>query len=364
MSKNDLNIQVPLNVVSFGQVSISLLKEFYKNGYQPCLFPIGPIELGSYSLSQDFVGWIQSCLNKSIKYYKRSNPLFKLWHIHDSISSISTKSNLYTFYELDSPTEEEINICNNNDKIFFSSSHAASIFQENGVGNCSYIPLGFDKNSFFPSEKPTYPDGRIVFNILGKLERRKHHLKMIRAWLKKYGNNHKYFLQCAIWNPFFKPEELENLYAQILDGKNYFNIKFYPFFPSNFEYNQFINSCDIVLAMSGGEGWGLPEFHSVALGKHAVVHNCSAYKDWANSQNSILIEPIGKTPAYDGKFFAEGNYFNQGNIFVFDDDQFIDGCEQAIKRVKDSSINWAGFELQTKFTYENTFQAIEKQIFS
>lgn len=359
----DLNIQVPLNVVSFGQVSVTILREFFKKGYQPCLFPIGPIELQSQQIDQEFGTWIQSCLNKSIKYYKRDNPLFKLWHLHDAMNSVSLKQTLYTFYELDSPTDEEINIASNIDSLVFSSNHAKRVFEDSGVTNCTNIPLGFDVSNFKKTSEANFTDGRIIFNVVGKLERRKHHHKLIRAWLKKYGNDKRYYLQCAIWNPFFKPEELQHYYNQILDGKQYFNIEFHPFFGSNYDYNQFLNSGHIVLGMSGGEGWGLPEFHSVGIGKHAVIHACSSYLDWANEENSILIKPNGKVPAYDGKFFAQGNFFNQGNIFTFDDDEFLNGCDLAIERYKNNPINWAGLKLQQEFTYEKTVSELEKIIF-
>jgi hypothetical protein len=49
-------------------------------------------------------------------------------------------------------------------------------------------------------------------------------------------------------------------------------------------YNEFLNSADIILGMSGGEGFGLPEFQSIALGKHAVLLNAHAYKTWAPSE--------------------------------------------------------------------------------
>jgi len=46
--------------------------------------------------------------------------------------------------------------------------------------------------------------------------------------------------------------------------------------------------------MSGGEGWGLPEFQSVALGKHGVILNSSGYQDWANEKNTVMVQPNGK----------------------------------------------------------------------
>ena len=63
----------------------------------------------------------------------------------------------------------------------------------------------------------------------------------------------------------------------------------------NIVYNDFLNSGDIILGMSGGEGWGLPEFHSVGMGKHAVVLNAHSYKDWADEINSVLIKESGLT---------------------------------------------------------------------
>ena len=110
--------------------------------------------------------------------------------------------------------------------------------------------------------------------------------------------------------------------------------------------------------MSGGERLAIPEIHTVAIRKHSVILNSSAYKKWADESNSVLINPNGKTPVYDGMFFHEGAPYNQGNIYDFDEDEFIAGCEKAIERVKDSRVNNEGLLLQEKFTYEKTTDAI------
>jgi hypothetical protein len=111
-------------------------------------------------------------------------------------------------------------------------------------------------------------------------------------------------------------------------------------------YNDFLNSGNIILGMSGGEGWGLPEFQSVAIGKHAVILNAHAYKEWANENNSTLVEPNGKIEAYDGMFFHKDQPFNQGNIFDFDQNDFISACEKSIEKVKPKSpIKNVGFAI-------------------
>ena len=72
-------------------------------------------------------------------------------------------------------------------------------------------------------------------------------------------------------------------------------------------YNDFLNSGNIILGMSGAEGWGLPEFQSVALGKHAVILNASAYKDWATEENSVMVESNGKEDCSGRSILQKGN---------------------------------------------------------
>ena len=81
---------------------------------------------------------------------------------------------------------------------------------------------------------------------------------------------------------------------------------------TNAKYNDFLNSGDIVIGGSGGEGWGLPEFHSVGLGKHAVITDGTGYKSWATDENSCLIKPGKKEEIYDNVFFHKGAPYNQG----------------------------------------------------
>ena len=130
------------------------------------------------------------------------------------------------------------------------------------------------------------------------------------------------------------------------------------FLPLNSLYNDFLNSGDIVIGMSGGEGWGLPEFHSVALGKHSVILNASSYKDWANEKNSTLVYPCGKWPSEDGVFFKKGAIANQGNIYTFSEEEFIEACDQAIEKVEKNRVNEEGKKLRKQFTYTKTCDKI------
>lgn len=356
----DYTFNVPINSVSFGSVSIALLRESYRLGHQPNIFPIsGQIDLSAQLEDKDFNSWLQSCLNKTHKTHKRSMPSLKLWHLNQSMESVSNKQVTLSFHETDMATAEELNVVKNNTKVVFTNDYTCNIFKEYGCDNVNKIPLGFDSYNFKKLDKQFFTDGRISFNLCGKFEKRKGHAKIIQAWLKKFGNNPKYFLNCALWNHFIQPEQQKQIYAQILGNeKRWGNIQFLGWMPTNALYNDYLNSSEIVIGMSGGEGFDLPVFNSLCLGKHAVVLNAHAYKEYSNSENSVLVNPSGKEPCYDGMFFHQGQPFNQGNFYTWSEDEFINACELAIKRVEQSRVNVKGLELQEKFKYSDTFNKL------
>ena len=350
-------LHLPINTTSFGKVSIELLKYFHAQNLEPSLFLIGNPDY-SQDCSEDFKNWINQCLLRGLRSHSRKDPVFKLWHINGSLESFSDRQFLLTFHELDSLTQTETNILKNNDKVLVSSEFSVNIFRENGVNNASYLPLFFDSSNFKPTNKNYFSDGRITFNLCGKFERRKHHVKIIRSWINKYGNNSAYSLQCALYNNFLSQEDNTKMINFAVEGKKFFNVNFFGYMAQNGVYNELLNSADIIIGMSGGEGWGLPEFQSVALGKHSVILNAHAYKSWATNSNSVLVDPSSKTSVYDGMFFHQGQEYNQGNIFDWNENDFISACETAISRVKQNKINQEGLKLQQDFSVKRTADQI------
>jgi len=349
------SVQVPLNSLSFGQVSFNLLYEFYKLGLNPSIFKASDhqIDFSAYDFEQEFINWIIKNHNEALLKHNRNIPCIRLWHINDSIRSYSNKQILLTFHETDQLTPIESNILKNSE-VCVTSKYTQDVFASSGIPS-SVVHLGFDSKHFKVLDKKYFDDGRITFNLCGKYEKRKHHTKIVKAWIKKFGKDKRYSLQCALHNSFYQdPAELKAVFSNMLDGKPVFNVTFLTSMPKNSTYNDFLNSSDIVIAMSGAEGWGLPEFQSVGLGKHAVVLNATSYKEWANKENSVIVEPTNKIEVYDGKFFSKGAPFNQGSIFDFNEDDFIAGCEEAIKRVESDRINHEGLKIQNNFKYSDT----------
>ena len=362
----NIALNLPVNPVSFGQVSTLLLKTLFEQEKQSgekndiFLFPIGKVDLGSQVNNEDFNKWLDIKIRNAHENYSRDIPIFKLWHFNGSLESLSRHQSLFTFYELDEPTKVELNTAKNN-KTIFSSKYSCEIFKEHGI-NTHYIPLAFDSYNFHTIQKKIHNDDRIVFNVCGKFEKRKHHEKVIQTWISKYGNNPKYALQCSIYNPFLNEEQNKQIIMRIIKGLKPFNVNFYPMMNENSVYNEFLNSADIVLGLSGAEGFGLPEFQSVALGKHAILLNAHAYKDWANKESAVWVEPTGKIPAYDGLFFNKGQPYNQGNIFDFNEADLLVACEKAISRVEKNRINEAGLLLQKTYSKERFLEGVLERI--
>jgi hypothetical protein len=358
-----LALHLPINSVSFGQVSTLFLRTLYERELAGnkeldiCLFPIGPVDLSSQSIKDNFPQWIQGKIAKAFESHSKDTPIFKLWHLNNSLESFSRNQTLFTFYELDNPTKVEINTAKNS-RILLSSQYAIEVFKVFGI-DATYVPLAFDSFNFKPLNKKYHEDGRIVFNLCGKFERRKHHAKIIQTWIKKYGGNHKYFLQCATYNPFMNEQQNNDLIRQVVGDKP-FNVNFYPMMQENHVFNDFLNSANIIIGMSGGEGWGLPEFHSIAMGKHAILLNAHAYKSWAKPDMATFVNPSGKITSVDNMFFRQGDMYNQGNIFDWNQDDFLAACETAIAKFQANPINEAGKELATQYTRDRFTDTVVK----
>lgn len=360
-STQEFAFNAPINQVSFGNVSIAILRELKNRGYQPNVFPIGGgADLGTQKNDAEFNQWLGHCINNAQKDHCRKKTSIRLWHINGSLETYSeTDSRLITFHETDQLTPYEINVLKNQDKVYVTSKFTQQVFATFGI-QAEYLPLGFDAHNFGALAKRPKIDGVTQFGLAGKLEVRKNHLKILNLWAKKYGNNNKYRLNAAVHNPFLKPEHMNALIGQALEGKPCWNINFLPYMGTNAEYNNFLQTNDIHLALSGGEGFDLPAFHATALGAHTVALRAHVYNDYLTDQNAVLVSPNGKRPAADGIFFHPNSPFNAGNFFDFEDKAFYAACEEAEKRAA-QGLNTNGLELQ-KMTYAQTVDVLIRDL--
>ena len=105
----DYCLNIPINSLSMGSVSLAFARESYKLGHEPSIFPMGQVDLSAQKQDKDFDNWLNTCVNKSLYSHNRNTPSIKIWHLSGGLESVSKNQILYSFYECDAPTKEEIN---------------------------------------------------------------------------------------------------------------------------------------------------------------------------------------------------------------------------------------------------------------
>ena len=356
-----LLVNAPINNLSFGNVTYNILRELYKKEIDLCFFPIGDkTQMQAFDkVKKDFVRYLQKNTNERYDKMQKDMPTLKLWHIHGSETRITKNQGLFTFHETSELTKIETNLLKMQDHVFVSSNYSKNIFELNGIENVHFVPLGFDED-FHITDRVYLPE-KTHFGLMGKFEQRKNTARIIKTWLKIFGNDSKYQLSCAISNQFMDKATFQNEMFKILEGKVYNNLNLVPHMQTNTEVNDFLNSIDIDLTgLSGGEGWNLPAFNATALGKWSVVMNATAHKDWATEKNSILIEPSKLKNCEDGMFFKKGASFNQGEFFDITDEEMESAILDSASKAKEE--NAEGLKLQKQFTYKKTTESVLKHL--
>jgi len=360
---NSLIFNAPFNNLSFGQVSYNIARELFKKDIDTYILPFGQPNLAAYP-KDDVASWIKAGCERGLKKFNREIPTLKMWHIQGSEQSPSKRQVLFTFHETDEPTAEEINIVNQQDFTFFSSTYSRDNFADAGAQNVGNVGLGFDSDILKDgTSRKASPITHWI--LVGKCERRKNTAMILKTWVKKYGKNPRHSLTAVIFNPFLHqrdPHAHEKMLAAVFEGKpKPFNVQIFNPLQTNVEINQLYNNADIDLSgFSNAEGWGLPAFNMTALGKWSIVTNCSSHTDWATKENSILVNPIGKQPCYDDVHFFKGHTFNQGNVFAFTEDQLSNAMDIAAQKAK--TVNTEGVILREKFTYAKTVETLLEKV--
>lgn len=365
-----LNFHAQCSQLSLGQVGFNLLRELYKRKIQVALFP-RQLDLSPFKVDQAFGQWIERAVNTRYTKLDRKVPTLNCWHIRDSESRLSDKQVLLSFHETDSPTESEVNIVNQQDHTFFTSSWTVDNFKTYGAQNVSFVPLGLDED-FVPAGRRLIAEDVTHWVLCGKHESlRKMTDAKVAAWIKRYGGKRGHQLTLCIHNPFYQKRQrpdgqiegfdMNDVYARMFAGGKPANVQIMPPLKTNAEMLQLYQSADIDLSgFARNEGWNVPAHTATALGKWSIVSNTSAHKDWATAENSILVEPTGAVKAVDNLFFREGDQFSQGNMFDFAPDAFDNALVEAEKRAK--TPNPTGEVLRTQHTYAKMLDTILEKI--
>lgn len=305
-----LNLMCPINNLSYGLVSLNLLDQLDKLGWQISLFPINP---GSIEAESNYHDLIRKCVANA-KYFNANAPCLRVFHQFSMAESIGFGERIGMYFnEMDKLTPLEVNHLNSLDKVITCSDYAQEAAKNSGVvrPDVYVIPLGYNPD-IFKVHRNTITD-KVVFLNVGKFEYRKSHDVLADIFSSSFTQQDNVELWMLNTNLFLSKEESDewiNMYTNCpLANK----IKIIPRQESQHQIAYLMQNATCGIGISRAEGFNLSILEMMACGVPSIVTNFSGHTQFCNEEISILIEPDGLEEANDGKWFIPGGEINQGN---------------------------------------------------
>ena len=353
MSKlTSVNLVAPINTVSYGIVSLNILKELSKV-LDVSLWPIGEPQITNQN---DYDIFKKAILNA--QSYDPKAPCIRIWHQFDLAQFVGNGPHIgFPIFELDEFTKAEKHQLESVDHLFVCSNWAKEVVQKN-IGEyhknfyrTHVVPLGVDTNIFVPTQP--VPKKNFVFLNCGKWEVRKGHDILCEAFNSAFSDSDDVELWLMTHNLFSTNEEKLAWERKYIDtplfkaGK----IKFIPRVDTHEEVYKIMANADCGVFPSRAEGWNLEALEMLSVGRPLVITDYSAHKDFCNTENSTLIPTHGTELAFDNKWF-----FGQGKWATLKVGEVAKAMRVAYD--KGRMYNKNGVDIATKFSWKNTAKEI------
>jgi len=354
MSISQISVVCPINSLGYGISSYNIWKNL-REYHNISLFPLGSVSIENHWNKQEIINDIENQ-----KIYDKKSPCLKIWHANDLIMKPhgSGKYSIYTFFETTQITENERTGYNIADTIIVPTQWAKNILVDNNINadKIIVIPPGVDLSIFNHTLEINDNDKTddYVFINIGKWEIRKGHDVLVHMFNQAFEQKDNVRLLMINNNPFLSEKEnqqWQNLYKNTKLGDKIYII---PRLSSQLDIAKIlaVSSCGIYPARA--EGWNNEAIETMAMNKPVLITNYSAHTEYANSDNSYLIDIKDHEPCEDGKFFN-----GVGSWAKLD----TSAIEQTIAYMRfvyknRISTNPKGLETAQKFSWSNTAQNI------
>jgi glycosyltransferase involved in cell wall biosynthesis len=363
-----MNFSAPINSLGYGVCGLNLLLAFEKGGYEPALWPIGPIE------APPEAHWV---IGKAIgrqASYDPKRPSLRLYHQFDLAQHVGKGLRCgYPIFELNRFRSNELHHLENQDVLFVTSKWAADVLVRNGIPNdvIRVVPLGVDQNIFWArSNTPADDSETTTFLTIGKWEVRKGHDILIEAFNKAFDNQSDVKLIMHCFNPCFPTKEQLDRY----NGEWTRMAKSSPLgdkievserrLKSQEEVSALMETADCGVFPSRAEGWGLETAEMMAMGKQVIVTNYSAHTEYCDKINARLIEIDSLEPAHDGVWFHADRWEGEPGEWAAMGDGQMDQLVQHLRDIdREKKLgclgrNRAGLQDMKELTWEQTAKNI------
>ncbi len=352
-----LNMMCPINFTGYGITSFNIYK-CLREKLDICLFPIGQPQVDS----EEYAERLKDDMAKQ-NVFNNEDTFLKIWHQFDLAARIGNKKyGALTFFEIDKLKNIETRMINNLDVIFVASNWAKTVLESNGVTTqIAVSPLGVDPQIFNEDINKTVnkDNSKYVFLNIGKWEIRKGHDLLVEIFNDAFTENDDVELWMLNHNPFLSAEENNMWIGLYKNSKLGSKIKVIPRINAHSDVAKLIALSDCGIFPARAEGWNneAPEFF--ALNKPVILTNYSAHTEYANQNNSYLINVDNLCPANDGKFFnGFGNWADIGDSQI---EQTIEHMRYVYKN--NIRTNPSGVEKAKTLTWSNTADIIYNHLY-
>jgi glycosyltransferase involved in cell wall biosynthesis len=316
-----LSLMTAINELGYGQVGKHFAKELSKReDVETALWPIGNAQV----LPDDLES-IKKLINNQDNYDVNA-PCLRIYH-QFSLAERVGRGNFYAMpiFELNTFNSREKHHLSNTDYLIVNSEWAKQVILNNIPKRASgvyVVPLGFDPEVFYAGRKPSVRIQKrkdsFVFLNCGKWETRKGHDILIKAFTLAFEQKDNVELWMMPTNPFITPEEKtywEGLYKSC---KLWSKVRIIDRLPTQNDVADVMCAADCGVFPARAEGWNLEALEMLALGKHLIITDYSAHKEFANADNSYLIPANETEPAMGIGGMERKWFYGQGEWAKFD----------------------------------------------
>jgi len=177
---------------------------------------------------------------------------------------------------------EKMNKC---DVIIAPSSFCSTSFNKVKVP-VYCIPHCLDYRLYRLDIAPKYKYDKFTFFFSGTWKERKGWRTLLHAWNAEFSNNSDVMLIIKTSDLTQAKSSIHNLFKNKIN-----NIQFLTGILLDEELPSLYKSFNCLVLPTIGEGFGLPGLQSLSVGVPIIVTNYSGVKEYANDQNSCLLEP-------------------------------------------------------------------------
>ena len=188
-------------------------------------------------------------------------------------------------FEGSNPPQRWINNLNGLEAILTPSRHTQEVFSQVQAPSY-YLPHCLDFTEYNLDVKPLYNFDKFTFLFSATWHQRKGYETLLQAWNEEFSTEKDVVLVIKTSDKNKAQSDINRLFKKKFD-----NIKFISEILLDEQLPSFYKSFDCLVLPTLGEGFGLPGLQCLGVGVPIIITNYSGVQDYANVNNSYLLQP-------------------------------------------------------------------------